>query len=87
MGVDTGLELHVVISRRRMDGEKGQQIIFCAIITEYSQLDELIQRLNISICVIEALAEIHITRRVAARARHRGARVYAPRAFLDLCTG
>jgi hypothetical protein len=67
MGVDTGRELHVVISRKRKDGCKGREIVFLGVLTDYAQLDDLMKRFTVSVCVIDALPEIHITRNFAKR--------------------
>jgi hypothetical protein len=71
MGVDTGRELHVVISRRL--GQKGsfpRQVVFIGVRHEYHELDELMKRYKVGTCVIDALPEIHATRDFTSR--HRG---------------
>ena len=70
MGVDTGRDLHVVISRKRKDGQPGRQIVYLAAVQEFAQLDDLMKRFNVSVCVIDALPETHITRNFAMR--HQG---------------
>jgi hypothetical protein len=69
MGVDTGKELHVVISRRMdPDGEDiKREIVFIGTAQGYDELDSLMVRFDVSRCVIDALPEIHATRQFAAR--------------------
>ena len=71
MGVDTGKELHVVISRYVSDSKR--EVLYIGTRQEYSELDELMTRYKVSTCVIDALPEIHATREFAGR--HPG-RVY-----------
>lgn len=72
MGVDTGTDLHVVIARRIEQGRhRGvRQVVFIGTRQHYSELDELMKRYNVGLCVIDALPEIHATRELAKR--HRG---------------
>ena len=67
MGVDTGKELHVVISRPLKDGEGRRQVVYIGVRHEYSEIDELMHRYQITSCVIDALPEIHATRAFAKR--------------------
>jgi hypothetical protein len=69
MGVDTGKELHVVISRRRDGkGEGGKrEVVWIGTAQSYEELDDLIKRFQISRCVIDAMPEIHSTREFAKR--------------------
>ena len=73
MGVDTGKDLHVVISRFKKGGEGLREVIYVGTRSEYAELDELMARFNVDRCVIDALPEIHATRDFANR--HSG-RVY-----------
>ncbi len=74
MGVDTGKDLHVVISRHIKDDKKNRrQVIYIGTRQHYEELDELMRRYNVALCVIDALPEIHATREFAGR--HAG-RVY-----------
>ena len=73
MGVDTGKELHVVISRFNVKKKDKREVVFVGTRQEYSELDELMKRFEISKCVIDALPEIHASRAFAKR--HPG-RVY-----------
>jgi hypothetical protein len=72
MGVDTGRELHVVVSRRRdpKGKEVTREIIYIGTAQSYEELDDLMKRFEVSRCVIDALPEIHATRAFAGR--HRG---------------
>jgi hypothetical protein len=69
MGVDTGRELHVVVSRRR--DPKGEdikrEVIWIGTAQGYDELDSLMERFKVSKCVIDALPEIHATRAFAGR--------------------
>jgi hypothetical protein len=67
MGVDTGKELHVVISRFVEGSYEKRQVIYIGTRQEYSELDELMKQFNVSTCVIDALPEIHATRDFANR--------------------
>jgi hypothetical protein len=69
MGVDTGRELHVVISRRK--DPKGEdpkrEVVYIGTAEGYEALDDLMARFQVSRCVIDALPEIHATRAFAGR--------------------
>jgi uncharacterized C2H2 Zn-finger protein len=68
MGVDTGRQLHVVISR--WNGE-SRRVVYLGVLQEFSQLDDLMERFQVSKCVIDALPETHATRAFAGRFRGR----------------
>jgi hypothetical protein len=72
MGIDTGRELHVVISRRR--DPKGEdpkrEVVYIGTVQSYDELDSFMERFKVSKCVIDAMPEIHATRAFAER--HRG---------------
>jgi len=72
MGVDTGRELHVVVSRRRdpRGEDKKREVIWIGTAQSYDELDSFMERFKVSRCVIDALPEIHATRAFAER--HRG---------------
>jgi hypothetical protein len=72
MGVDTGRELHVVISRRidPRGGNPKREIVWIGTAQSYDELDSLMERFKVSRGVIDALPEIHATRAFAGR--HRG---------------
>jgi hypothetical protein len=72
MGVDTGKELHVVVSRRWDPSGKDpkREVIWIGTAHSYEELDSLVERFQVSRCVIDALPEIHATRAFAER--HRG---------------
>ena len=68
MGVDTGRELHVVISRRHKgEGEAKREIVWIGVVHSYDELDELMKRYQVHRCVIDAMPEIHATRQFAQR--------------------
>ncbi len=68
MGVDTGKELHVVISRWVEDSQRDKrEVIYVGTRQSYSDLDELMERYSVGRCVIDALPEIHATREFANR--------------------
>jgi hypothetical protein len=72
MGIDTGKELHVVISRRidPKGEEPKREIIWIGTAQSYDELDSFMERFKVSKCVIDAMPEIHATRAFAER--HRG---------------
>ncbi len=74
MGVDTGKELHVVVSRW-ISGRQGEkrEVVWIGTRQSFAELDELMGRYNIARCVIDAMPELHAAREFANR--HRG-RVY-----------
>ena len=68
MGVDTGKDLHVVIGRWVGRSEtRHREILYLGTRQHYSELDELMKRFNVMLCVIDALPEIHHTREFASR--------------------
>ena len=67
MGVDTGKDLHVVISRFVKDSNDQREVIYIGMRQQYSELDELMERFDVGTCVIDALPEIHATRDFANR--------------------
>ncbi len=67
MGVDTGKDLHVVISHFMKDSYEKRQVLYIGTRQAYSELDELMERFNVGTCVIDALPEIHATRDFANR--------------------
>jgi hypothetical protein len=67
MGVDTGKELHVVISRFVEGSRETRQVIYIGTRQDYSELDDLMECFSVSTCVIDALPEIHATRAFANR--------------------
>ncbi len=71
MGVDTGKDLHVVISRYVKARDRRREILYVGTRQAYSELDVLMERFNVRRCVIDALPEIHATREFANRFRGR----------------
>jgi hypothetical protein len=69
MGVDTGKELHVVVSRRKdpRGEEPKREVVWIGTVHSYEELDSLMERFKVSRCVIDALPEIHATREFAKR--------------------
>jgi hypothetical protein len=67
MGVDTGSQLHVVVSRFVEGFYDRREVIYIGTRQHYSELDDLMERFNIGTCVIDALPEIHATRDFANR--------------------
>ena len=67
MGIDTGKDLHVVISRFASKPKGIREIIFIGTRQSYGELDALIERFSVNKCVIDALPEIHHTRELANR--------------------
>ena len=72
MGVDTGRQLHVVILREGHGREKTR-VAHLEVCQEFNQLDELVRRYDICVCIIDGLPETHSTREFAQR---HGERVY-----------
>jgi hypothetical protein len=70
MGVDTGRQLHVVILCRDRSRHDLQHVVHLGSYREFSELDELMERFNVTNCVIDGLPETHATRDFASR--HRG---------------
>ena len=71
MGVDTGKALHVVILRDADPGGTRQRLVHLGEYREFSDLDALMKRFHVDLCVIDALPETHPTREFARR--HHGA--------------
>jgi len=68
MGVDTGRQLHVVISR--WEGER-RRIVYLGVLQDFAQLDPLMEQFQVNNCVVDALPETHATRAFANRFRFR----------------
>jgi hypothetical protein len=68
MGVDTGRSLHVVILRDSIDAP--YPLIYLHECREFSELDALMKRFHVDLCVIDSLPETYATREFANR--HRG---------------
>lgn len=68
MGIDTGRQLHVVVLRRE-DGQntKRQQVVHLGVYPEFDDLDALMARYRVQMCVIDGLPEGHATRSFAKR--------------------
>jgi hypothetical protein len=64
MGVDTGRQLHVVISR--WDGDR-RRVVYLGVLEDFAQLDGLMERFQVSRCVIDAMPETHATRAFSKR--------------------
>jgi hypothetical protein len=72
MGVDTGREFHVVVSRRFPHANR-RRVVHLAVVEGFEALDDLMRRFKVTLCIIDALPELHATRAFAFR--HAG-RVY-----------
>ena len=68
MGVDTGRQLHVVISR--WEGDR-RRVVYLGVLQEFAQLDDLMEQFQVHRCVVDAMPETHITRAFANRFRGR----------------
>ena len=68
MGVDTGRQLHAVIIRPncKCDG-LPDRIVHLAVCNDFAELDELMKRFHVEVCVIDGLPETHATREFAKR--------------------
>ena len=69
MGVDTGKELHVVISRRIGRWGEARQVVYLGVHHSYQELDALMRQFEVNACVIDGLPEIHAAREFAVRHR------------------
>jgi hypothetical protein len=67
MGVDTGRDLHVVVSRLLDAATQRREIVHLGAHRDYDELDRLMERFNVSTCVIDAMPDIHATRAFAKR--------------------
>jgi hypothetical protein len=74
-GIDTGKELHAVISRRKdpRGSDPKREVVWIGTAQSYEELDDLMKRFAVSRCVIDALPEIPATR---AFSKRHGGRVY-----------
>jgi len=66
MGIDTGRVHHVVISRKIKDTNK-RQIVHLGVHHDYAELDVLMKRFKVQICVIDGMPDIHATRSFTQR--------------------
>ena len=66
--MDTGKDLHVVIARYlQNDRENRREVVYIGTRQHYSELDELMSRYKVGLCVIDALPELHAAREFAKR--------------------
>lgn len=63
MGVDVGLKLHVVV--REPQDDETTRAVFVGIVDSFEQVDSLISRFRVKLCVIDAQPETHKTRELA----------------------
>jgi len=70
MGVDTGKALHVVVLRADENDDALHHLVHLEACHEFEDLDQIMQRFKVNVCVIDGLPETHATRRFAKR--HRG---------------
>jgi Phage terminase large subunit gpA, ATPase domain len=70
MGIDTGRELHAVVLK--MDGQdrNRQHVVNLSVCHDFEDLDAILARYRVLMCVIDGLPETHATRQFAER--HRG---------------
>ena len=66
MGVDTGRQMHVVISRKIKDTKK-REVVYLGAHNSFEELDDLMKRFGVQVCVIDGLPETHATRAFARR--------------------
>jgi hypothetical protein len=67
MGVDTGRQLHVVISKPLGGASRKHQVVYLGAHVDFRDLDALMERFNVTCCVIDAQPEQHATRDFARR--------------------
>jgi hypothetical protein len=70
MGIDTGRQLHVVVLKEDGTDRQRQHVVHLGAYPEFSDLDALMARYRVQMCVIDGLPETHETRKFAER--HRG---------------
>jgi hypothetical protein len=70
MGIDTGRQLHVVVLREDGADRNRQHVVHLGAYPEFSDLDTIMARYRVQMCVIDGLPETHETRKFAER--HRG---------------
>jgi hypothetical protein len=69
MGIDTGRQLHVVVLREDGQDRKRQHVVHLGAYPEFSDLDAIMARYRVQICVIDGMPETHETRKFAERHR------------------
>lgn len=67
MGIDTGKQFHVVVSRYVPGGGGLRQVVYLGVHHDFADLDALMERFNVKRCVIDAMPELHATRAFAKR--------------------
>src|SRR3989449_1769964 len=67
MGIDTGRQLHVVVLRSDAKNQKLQHLVHLRAYHDFSDLDDLMTRFRVAMCVIDGLPETHETRKFAER--------------------
>lgn len=67
MGVDTGRELHVVVSRTVAPGDAKREVVYLGIHRSFDELDGLMERFKVATAVVDAMPEIRLTRELAQR--------------------
>jgi phage terminase large subunit GpA len=70
MGIDTGKQLHVVVLKEDAADRKRQHVVHLTVCNDFGELDAVMARFRVSMCVIDGLPETHETRKFAER--HRG---------------
>ena len=67
MGVDVGAKLHVVVSALSPDSPGKRRLAFAGAVHDWSALDALMPRFDVSCCVVDAEPEHHKAREFANR--------------------
>jgi len=66
MGVDTGRQMHVVISKK-IKNTKKREVVYLRAHNSFEELDDLMKRFGVQVCVIDGMPETHATRAFARR--------------------
>jgi hypothetical protein len=74
MGVDVGARIHIRINGEK-PGEKKPYVLFMGSVTQWSEVDDLMDRFNIQMAVVDSMPDIHSAADFVAR--HKGRAVLA----------
>ncbi len=70
MGIDTGRQLHAVVLKMDSQDRNRQHVVHLSVCHDFEELDAVLARFRVCMCVIDGLPETHATRQFAGR--HRG---------------
>lgn len=69
MGVDVGLQLHVVI-RRTFSNDGSRPMVWAGAVPTFEEVGQLIRKYNVRVCVIDAMPETRKARELQSNNRH-----------------